>query len=158
MIEVVNLLGNSVSLIVHLGDTVSDFRRLTSRFCDIPYVSIKGNNDFLEYESKEEELYNLEGVKCFFTHGHKYGVKSDLLRLKLKAKEVGADVVLFGHTHIPYRTKSCGALFLNPGTIGISSYGVSTFAVLELDKGVLLSSEILTYNQISKQIDFWKEF
>ena len=39
--------------------------------------------------------------KLFVTHGHAYGVKSGLGRLAERAKTLGADVVLYGHTHIP---------------------------------------------------------
>ena len=40
-----------------------------------------------------------DGIKIFFTHGHKWGVKYSTDRLFYKAKEIGAQIALFGHTH-----------------------------------------------------------
>ena len=53
----------------------------------------------------------------FATHGHNFGVKSNLTRLMYFAEEKGFDVVLFGHTHIPCSEKSGDILFVNPGTL-----------------------------------------
>ena len=63
-------------------------------------------------------------------HGHRYGVKSSLSAAAAHAAKEGADVLLFGHTHvfiekrIPEGTDVCGItlkkpLYLfNPGSVG----------------------------------------
>jgi len=46
-------------------------------------------------------------------------VKSGVESLKKKAKELDIDIVVFGHTHTPYRDQEDGMLFLNPGSASI---------------------------------------
>ena len=55
-------------------------------------------------------------------HGHKYNVKSSLLPITYKGKEVGADIVLFGHTHRAYLDEIDGMTIMNPGSV--SGYGI----------------------------------
>ena len=40
----------------------------------------------------------LRGKKIFITHGDLYGVKYGMTNIYYKGKEVGADIVLFGHS------------------------------------------------------------
>ena len=53
--------------------------------------------------------------------------------MELHAKEVGADLVLFGHTHKLFYDKHNGLAMMNPGSIGaplwgcMPSYGIITF-------------------------------
>ena len=61
------------------------------------------------------------------THGHHYSVKSGSERLAQCAGERGADVALFGHTHVKELTRYPGtaATGFNPGSLRDSaSYGV----------------------------------
>ena len=69
------------------------------------------------------------GLRFFATHGHLYGVKHDPIYRDLceAALETDADVVLFGHTHEPFRDRTMGMVLLNPGSIGPTtrpSYGL----------------------------------
>ena len=153
MTEVISLCKSDTSLIVHLGDMVSDFRIVQNRFPDIPTISIKGNNDIFEVGSDNEALYNFESLRFFFTHGHKYNVKYGLDTLMYRAEELKCDVVLFGHTHVPFLKKIKNTLFVNPGSISRS-----TFAILNIKNGTILSSDICTYSKITKSIDFLRLF
>lgn len=55
------------------------------------------------------------------------------MHLELHAKEIGADLVLFGHTHKLFYDKHNGLAMMNPGSIGaplwgcMPSYGIITF-------------------------------
>ena len=57
--------------------------------------------------------------RIFVTHGHAYGVKSGLGRLIDKAESVGADIALYGHSHIPDLTYMRGISAFNPGSISM---------------------------------------
>ncbi|UFJ39092.1 metallophosphoesterase [Brevibacillus humidisoli] len=71
-------------------------------------------------------------LKIYQTHGHLYDVKSSLMKLHYRAEEVGANVVLFGHSHFPLCTEERGVLFLNPGSLQLPrGYDVPTYACLE---------------------------
>jgi len=80
----------------------------------------------------------VEGYKIFLTHGHLYGVKSGLQNLYYKSKEEGADIALFGHSHIAVNEEIGGIVFLNPGSIGDKrSQKYYSYGVLELKDGVM---------------------
>ena len=70
------------------------------------------------------------------THGHLYGVKSDLTRVVYAARERNADLLLYGHTHIPVTDYEDGLYILNPGSI----HGGGTYGVVDLSPaGVVLN-------------------
>ena len=121
--------------IIHLGDHASDAQVLSSEFPLLPLSVVRGNCDLFEDNVPESVLMNWEGVRIFATHGHRYGVKSNVLRLYYAAMEKEAEVILFGHTHIPYCEESDGVWLLNPGSCGRSrpSYGI-----IEIENGIPL--------------------
>lgn len=106
-------------LILHLGDYVRDGEELKALFPAIPLMQVEGNCD--AYDTSHAPLwriYEADGHRIFFTHGHHYHVKYDLLHLRYAAEEQGAELALFGHTHIPLCEKLDGLTLLNPGSIG----------------------------------------
>ncbi len=121
---------NAVSLIkrinpdytFHLGDMADDCRRLEALFPAKVIASVKGNNDYFDKEYPLERIVTLGEKKFFICHGHKYNVKTSLLPITYKARELGADVVLFGHTHKALAEDADGLTVLNPGST--ESYGI----------------------------------
>lgn len=95
-------------------------------FCDKEWHAVRGNCD---YSGEEEKVVEIDGVKILLTHGHLYGVKSGYLNLLMRAKELNAKVVIFGHTHMAEIFEEDGILFLNPGSC--STYATKkTYALL----------------------------
>lgn len=124
-------------LIIHLGDYSEDGYEIEKRM-GIDTIVVKGNCDFLDKrKTKEEEILNLNGKRIFITHGHRYHVKIDILNLFYKAREEKADVVLFGHTHIPLIFEEKGILFMNPGSTSFPK-GIEgkTFGFLDVGKQI----------------------
>ncbi len=114
-------------LIVHLGDhdsDMDDFRLPESRLLSVP-----GNCDPLSFQPASR-IFEREGVRVFMTHGDAYGVKFSLMRLRLKAQEVGAALALYGHSHRQQADADGGVILLNPGALKAGDY-----AVVTLDKG-----------------------
>lgn len=107
----------NVNLILHAGDCTDDAENLSYIFPDIPLEFVRGNNDFFSWE-RDEKLLHVCGKKIFLTHGHIYNVKHDLYALAKKAKEQGADISVFGHTHNPFMGEIFGISLLNPGSSG----------------------------------------
>ena len=106
-----------VTDVIHLGDVVSDAIELSSIFPRVNFHYVKGNNDW--FSNAKEELFMCAcGKNILAVHGHQYRVKNGLLNLYLKAKSIGADVVLFGHTHVMCDTVSDGIRFINPSPSG----------------------------------------
>ncbi len=118
--------------VIHLGDHDTDAQEL-ARFAEhTPVLFVRGNCDFLRSTPKRL-LVSLEGVRLLLMHGHEYGVKSGYLQAELAAREAGAQVLLFGHTHIPYCEWHNGLWMLNPGSC--SGRGRITYGVMELKDG-----------------------
>ena len=98
--------------VISLGD--SECRH--SFLLNLDIIAIKGNyprDGGVSYES----ILEIEGKRLFLTHGHKFGVVNDLEKLLAKGKRIGADVLLYGHTHIPRFDIFEEIILLNPGSI-----------------------------------------
>lgn len=100
--------------IVHLGDTSSDGSYIRTKFPDKTVV-INGNCDIPSF-GEDEKVLEIEGVKIFLCHGHRYSVKSTLLRLAARAKELGCSLALYGHTHSAREDEIDGVTLINPGS------------------------------------------
>lgn len=117
--------------IIHLGDHDDEADELSCFYPDIPIAAVRGNCD--RFSNKpDSRLAVYGGLKVFFCHGHTFGVKSGLLRVIYAAKEAGADILLFGHTHIPFHDVADGLTILNPGACGNKNYfGKPTYGTIE---------------------------
>jgi len=116
-----------VDWIIHAGDVCQDVEDLGIMYPAVPIAAVKGNNDFLNHDFPDERFFELGGVKIFLTHGHNYGVKYSYSKVWQVAREKGADICIFGHTHKAYQEKMGEVELFNPGS-AMRSYGV-----LEID-------------------------
>lgn len=115
-------------MFIHLGDYASDAEAASSRL-GIHVECIKANGDIGSTLPLVKEFV-VDRNKIIAVHGHIQRVKYSLLRLSFFAREEGADIVLFGHTHVPL-VENNGTLFVNPG------FGYrGQYAVVTIDKGV----------------------
>ena len=120
--------------IIHLGDCVPDARALQRRFPDLPLYSVAWNNDWRS-PAPERLLLTFDNLRVLAVHGHQYGVYDGPLRLAYAAREAGADVALYGHTHRPALEQTEDGLWLfNPGACG--AY-FATCGVLEIANGTV---------------------
>lgn len=121
---------SDVDLIIHAGDHWSDAKELENYFPDIPIKYVKGNCDFSL--ASIEELIEFEGKKIFVTHGHMYNVKAEPDRydtIRKRGGELGAHVIVFGHTHIPCNINLGNITLINPGSVKYTK----NFGVIEFD-------------------------
>ncbi len=116
---------SEAQVVVHCGDGARDVEDLRCEFPQRMIISVRGNCDFCT-DCPDTQVINIEGKRIFITHGHNYGVKGGLYRLCCAAREQQADIVLFGHTHIPLSVYDEGLYILNPGSVGgyPGSYGL----------------------------------
>ena len=124
----------SCKLIIHLGDGVRDIEYLSSLYPEIPVISLKGNGETI---SRDTRLFDEMGVRFFCMHGHSYGVKSGIERAATEAKNNGADILLYGHTHVARDTvmnfdDGSSVRIFNPGSIG-RGYPPS-YGIIEIDR------------------------
>lgn len=111
--------------IVHLGDGAADMRQTAGAYPNKTYV-MRGNCDLAG--GLEETILQAEGCAVFCCHGHRYGVKTGLSRLAARAKELGCNIALYGHTHRAAIEEKDGVLCINPGALG--SYSEASYAYL----------------------------
>lgn len=125
----------SPDAILFLGDGARDLDRLF--LIDTPLWAVRGNCDWAssDFADKTERILYLGGHTILLCHGHEWGVKGGLGGLIAHAADVGADIVLFGHTHKPTieiiaageqigKTKLSRPMYLfNPGSIGYNEDG-----------------------------------
>ena len=102
--------------------------------------SVAGNCDFGALEPLDG-LAAFDSVVLFYTHGHMYGVKYDLDTLAEAAAARGAEVALFGHTHIPLSEQQGTVLLFNPGSCGRCYVGPDTYGVMTLADGQVVRAE-----------------
>lgn len=128
------------NLIIHLGDLVKDALKIKEQFSRFNVEFVSGNNDwFSDYPS--EKLLSLGKKKVLITHGHEYHVKKDYLRIVSRGEETGADLILFGHTHMADEFYEGGRLYLNPGSIGMPAGGAApSYARIEIKENDLHTS------------------
>lgn len=122
-----------VDVLIHLGDNSEDIEELTKEFKGKVY-GVRGNCDFTNKYPKEN-LIELEDKKIFLTHGDLYGVKYGMNNIYYKAKEVNADIVLFGHTHEQLLIEEDDIIFMNPGSISLPRLRGRYIGYIELEDG-----------------------
>lgn len=123
--------------IFFLGDGLRDLA--WQNFRGVPVYRVKGNCDFFGADTTDDELFiELGGVRIFAAHGHTYSVKSGYMKMAQRAAELGADIMLFGHTHDPITgTLAAGEMvggvklsrslhIMNPGSLGAGVFGSVT--------------------------------
>jgi hypothetical protein len=116
--------------IIHLGVEVADAEILESILAR-PVLKVAGNCD-LDSLLPRELFLNLGGIPFLITHGDRYQTKTGLVPLRQRAAALGAQVVLYGHTHVAAVSEQDGILLVNPGalqpTVSSPSYALVTLA------------------------------
>lgn len=128
--------------VIHCGDSELDYdaEELTQ------VIKVRGNCDF-DQKFPDDQIKEIGDLKIFITHGHLYDVKMNFMRLAYRAKEVGANVICFGHTHIAGAEKIENQLFINPGSIRMPRNRVEpTYAMLEWETMQLIKVNFYTVN------------
>lgn len=103
-----------VDLILHAGDHYRDGDELAYTL-EIPTRGVMGNCDF-PGDGPLEDILEVEGHKIFICHGHRHGVKYDTEAILARAKQLGARIAIYGHTHVADHRVVEDVLIMNPGS------------------------------------------
>ena len=123
-----------IDMLVHLGD-VEGGEDYICALADCETHIIAGNNDFFSDLSREQEFF-IGKYRVFITHGHSYYVSMGTKELKKEARRRGVDIVMYGHTHVPYIEIGDDVTILNPGSISYPRQPgrKPTFLIMEIDE------------------------
>ena len=100
-----------------------------------PVYMVSGNNDyFLDLPPKI--ITKIGNYRVMIVHGHTYHVYRDTSYLRKCALEEKVDVVMFGHTHVPYIDIGPDLTILNPGSLSYPRQAdrKPTFLMMEIDE------------------------
>ncbi|MGM9921753.1 MAG: metallophosphoesterase family protein [Bhargavaea sp.] len=102
--------------IIHTGDwqTLEVFHKL-NRYA--PVDGVYGNADPPEIREQfgREKRFSFDGITVSLVHGDGKG-KTTPLRALETFREEQPDIILFGHSHIPYHEHHDGIVLFNPGS------------------------------------------
>lgn len=128
-------------LLFHLGDGSNDIE-LLKKISIGECIYVAGNCD-VGSNAPQELIWEDGGVKILLTHGNIYGVKNGMGRLIARSKELGVNVTLYGHTHLPAKETIEDILFINPGALA-QTCKYHSYAILTIMPNGQISVEHLT--------------
>ncbi|ANR70984.1 YfcE family phosphodiesterase [Selenomonas sp. oral taxon 126] len=100
---------------LHAGDFAPDADVL-EEMSGKRVARVLGNCDFFVDGVHDETVVEVAGHRIFLTHGHLFNVRFDTAMLAAAARETGADIAVYGHTHIALEEYG-DVTVLNPGSI-----------------------------------------
>lgn len=103
--------------LIHAGDFVAlSLVELLEK--SLPFAGVAGNNDSPEIEEMlgNRKQFNLAGYNIGVVHGDVGPGRNTLERAMNAFKAEKLDILVFGHSHIPYLGKHRDTWVLNPGS------------------------------------------
>jgi putative phosphoesterase len=154
---IIRAFGPRCGALVFCGDGAADIASLMPRAREVvpalaALVRGNGDEDFFSTHgavgSKEAArvfsvtfpgriVFSAAGHIVFAAHGHRYSVDYSPEQIARVAEQFGADIVLHGHTHRPFKSSSIAPLVINPGSCARPrGDNPPSFAVITLARGV----------------------
>ncbi|NBI11715.1 YfcE family phosphodiesterase [Colidextribacter sp. OB.20] len=125
--------------VIHLGDMMYDAEEVAEHYPRLPFCMVPGNCDGWGLAVPVKKNITLGGKSILLSHGHRWNVKSGYDAAIADARAVGADILLFGHTHIPLLEQlEDGLWMMNPGPAR------SSFGLIEIENGEISCSLLQT--------------
>lgn len=123
-----------VDMFIHLGD-IERGQNLIRDLAGCECHMIAGNNDY-DIDLPKQEVFEIAGKKVFITHGHRFYVGAGVGNLKQYALDNGYDIVMYGHTHVPFLEIGQDVTILNPGSISYPRQDgrKKSFMMIEVDQ------------------------
>ena len=123
-------------LFIFLGDGAREIDTISAVYPQKQILCVKGNCDIISRAPKELLYTAPDGRNIFACHGNTYSVNTTKTRLFYKGRELGASVVLFGHTHCRFLSYDEQMYMLNPGSAGQPRDGLApSYAFIDLLEG-----------------------
>jgi len=120
-------------MVLHLGDLIRDAEALAAAYPDLPVNYVAGNCDGWTNKPKQC-LLDVAGRRILMGHGHLWHVKRDYETAIAAGRASGADILLFGHTHLSYCNRIDDLWVMNPGAMRGKKMGSYGIIILEKEK------------------------
>ena len=121
-----------VDLIIHAGDLTS-IEVIEELEKIAPVMAVQGNMDRVNgINLPKAKTIEAEGLKIGVIHGEVYP-RADTQQLVYLAKELGADILVSGHSHQPKIEKNDGILLINPGSPIVPRLADRTVMLLKIN-------------------------
>lgn len=171
-----------VDLILHAGD-VDEIDLLTPLEKIAPLYAVRGNIHLTDFSSGGRNLppqveLTLTKYKVVLTHGHRPGLMGWLMKIpeffltdvfwskgrtlndeianRLSNQYPQADIIIFGHTHIPYCRPIGKTLCFNPGSVASEKNRLTSVGLLHLWPHQI-EAQIVPLNQPKNQAHYLKK-
>jgi putative phosphoesterase len=102
-----------VTTIIHSGDVGGDWV-LDALGTIAPVHAVFGNTDLAGPRLEERLALDAGGLSIHVSHGHELGSPTPEKLLR----RYSADILVYGHTHVPLVHRAEGRLVVNPGAAG----------------------------------------
>jgi len=121
-----------IDQLLHTGDVIDDaeeIRELAGCAC----AFVRGNCDIFSREPLSRD-FGLMTHNIHMEHGHM--LPDSFNSIAYKAESVGADILMFGHTHVPVITTVGDITILNPGSLSRPRQAnrKASYIIMTLDK------------------------
>ncbi len=128
---------SGVDHILHAGD-IGSLDIITELEAIAPVTAVYGNTDGPEIRAKMPKVAEVEidGFRIVVTHGDQFG--HGVTPEKLNARFPDAEILIFGHTHIPLlELVDVVVTAMNPGSAGARRYDIpASVGIMELEAGI----------------------
>lgn len=129
---------DNAGLFIHLGDGERELEYLKFIYPEKKILFAAGNCDW-DSEAPDCGMVEFGEKRIFYTHGYRFGVKGGLEKAISEAESRGADILLFGHTHIPFIGRENGLYIMNPGSCACPREGAPTYGVIDFtENGIFM--------------------
>lgn len=136
--------------VIHLGDYFGDGQVMAEENPHMVFHQVPGNCDRYRMQTVQPETlcYPIGGVMMYMTHGHLHRVKFSTAFLLASARQSGAAIALYGHTHeADCRREPDGLWVLNPGSC---SGGHGSVGLIEIQNAEIIRCRILTLAELEE--------
>ena len=147
----------NVDLILHAGDVTS--KSVIEELETIaPVIAVEGNMDRVagDVDLPVSKVIEVEGHKIGIIHGEVYP-RGDTQHLYYSALELGADILVSGHSHIAQLEKIKEVILVNPGSPTNPRLSDPSVALMEINGDKIEVEFVKTGSPVCSALNFFKE-
>lgn len=135
--DIVERYKEEAACFIHLGDGEREIDDIRMLYPKLKFYAVRGNCDFSSQEPTLSEL-NIGGKRILYAHGHLHSVKSSLQPLIKTARNIDADILLYGHTHRGHVAYEDGLYIMNPGSPVQPRDSKASYGVIDITPGGIM--------------------